>query len=75
MKLRELLEAKYAFRQDSKCHVCGNEFNFSDEAEETFFKDFAVCPNCGAENERDHAWRRKQAADRNKSEQTSWEDQ
>lgn len=66
MKINNILEAKYAFRQDSKCHACGHEFNFHEEAEQRFFKDSVDCPKCGAENLLDHASKRKKKSDETK---------
>lgn len=58
MNVRELLEAKYAFRQDSKCHSCGNEFKYSEAIQHSFWKDSASCPQCEAGNEESPARRR-----------------
>jgi len=59
----KLNEVRYAFREDAKCHHCGNEFSFRDTTEHSFFKDNVNCPTCGAENILDHALRRKKESD------------
>lgn len=63
MRLNQVLEAKYAFRQNAKCHACQHEFNFQEDAEKSFFRDSVNCPKCGAGNQRDDALRRKRKSD------------
>ena len=58
MKVRELLEAKYAFRQDSKCHTCGHEFKYDEAIQHSFWKDTAECPKCHRTNTQGHSKRR-----------------
>ena len=52
MKIKDVLEAKYAFpTPHGKCDECGTEFRFSD----SILKDDVVCPECGALLNRDYA--------------------
>ena len=48
LKIKHILEARYAAPPDTQCKRCGKKFNFDDvlQRETSFFRDFAMCPGC-----------------------------
>ncbi|KKL27958.1 hypothetical protein LCGC14_2379980, partial [marine sediment metagenome] len=55
MKIKDILEAKYAFpTPHGKCDECGTEFRFINS---TLRGDDVVCPECGSLLNRDYAIR------------------